>query len=250
MKNTPSISMVHRLQSELVIKRTTQISYVPAWSEAMADSNMFRAIAMDMQYRLLEVTVGFENMAIWPKEQPDLLHACASFFCDWTCESIRMIFDSCDLDAVWLNDDMAFKTSTFASPAMLREFVFPYHRKIVETVSSYNVPTLFHSDGNLEKVIDDLIDVGFVALHPFERLAFDIRDARKKLGHCVTLMGNVDIDYLEAGTPEMCYNEAASLIAELGPRKYILTSRNNITKNVLPENLKAMSRAVLSQKSS
>lgn len=221
--------------------------YMPAWSKAMSNTNMFRAVAMGMQYRLLEVTVGFENMAIWPIEQPDLLHACASFFCDWTCESIRLIFDRCELDAVWFDDDMAFKTSTFVSPAMLREFVFPYHRKIVETVSSYNVPTLFHSDGNLEKVLDDLIDVGFVALHPLERLAFDIRNARKKLGHRVTLMGNVDIDFLEAGTPEQCFDEAASLIAELGPRKYILTSGNSITKNVLPENLKAMSRAVLSQ---
>lgn len=225
-------------------------SCLPAWSEAMDKTDMFRSLLVGMQYRLLELTIGFENMAMFSIDNPELLHACASFFCDWTCEAIRMILDRCEFDAVWLDDDLAFKTGTMVSPAMLREYVFPYHRKIVETAKSYGLPTLFHSDGNLEAVIDDLIDVGFASLHPFERLAFDIRDARKKIGHRITLMGNLDIDYLVAGSPETCYNEAASLIAELGPRKYILTSGNCITASVLPENLKAMSRAVLSQKSS
>ena len=220
--------------------------YVPAWSRAMRqETDMFLALAVGMQYRMMEISVGFENMALWSVEHPDLLHACASFFCDWTCEAIRILLDECSLDAVWLDDDLAYKTATFISPAMLREFTFPYHRKIVDLARSYGLPTLFHSDGNLSAILEDLISSGFVALHPLERLAFDIRQARKVLGHRITLMGNVDIDFLEDGSPQACYDEAAALIAELGPRGYIITSGNSITKNVRPENLRAMSRAVL-----
>ena len=217
---------------------------LPAWSQAMSQNQMFHILAVGMQYRLLEVSIGFENMAVWNVEQPDLLHAAANFFCDWTCAAIEMILKRCDLDAVWLDDDLAFKTATFVSPAMLREYVFPYHRRTVQVVKEHGLPTLFHSDGNLSAILDDLIDSGFVSLHPLERLAFDIRAARKALGHRITLMGNVDIDFLERGDPETCFNEAASLIAELGPRRYIITSGNSITANVKPENLKAMSRAV------
>ena len=221
--------------------------YVPAWFQAMSHTGMFLPLAVGMQYRLLEVSIGFENMAVWHVEQPDLLHACARFFCDWTCAALRMILDQCPFDAVWLDDDLAFKTATFISPTMLREYVFPYHRQIVDVVSSYGLPTLFHSDGNLEAILDDLIANGFVALHPLERLAFDIRAARNKLGPRITLMGNVDIDFLERSTPDACFREAASLIADLGPRRYILTSGNSITANVKPDNLRAMSRAVRSQ---
>ena len=220
--------------------------YVPAWSRAMGHTDMFLALAVGMQYRMLEVSIGFENMAMWSIEQPDLLRACAGFFCDWTCEAIAMILDRCHFDAVWLDDDLAFKTATFVSPAMLREFVFPYHRQIVDLVSSYKLPTLFHSDGNLEAILEDLIASGFVALHPLERLAYDIRSVRKKVGYRITVMGNVDIDFLEDGDPQKCFDETQSLIGELGPRRFVLTSGNSITHNVKPENLKAMSRALLS----
>lgn len=221
---------------------------IKPWCDAMSQNNMFHILAVGMQYRMLEVSVGFENIATWSVEQPKLLHACAQFFCDWTCEAIKMILDRHPLDAVWLDDDLAFKTSTFISPAMLREFVFPYHRQIVKMVSSYNLPTMFHSDGNLSQILDDLIETGFVAIHPLEKLAFDIRSARKKLGDRITLIGNVDIDFLERGKPELCYQEAASLIKELGPKRFILSSGNSITANVRAENLKQMSRAVLEQK--
>jgi len=223
--------------------------YIAPWFEALSRTDMFLALAVGMQYRMLEISVGFENMAVWHMEQPDLLHACAKFFCDWTCEAIEMILARCPFHAVWLDDDLAFKTGTFISPDMLREYVFPYHRRIVEVVSAHNLPTMYHSDGNLSQILDDLIESGFVSLHPLERLAFDIRSARKQVGHRITLMGNVDIDFLERGDPQLCYHEAMSLINDLGPRRFILTSGNAITANVKVENLMQMSRAVLEQTS-
>ena len=223
------------------------INYVKGWSDAMSDSNMFRALLVGMQYRMLEVSIGLENMAIWHVEKPDLLHAAAQFFCDWTCEAIRMVLDKFPFDAVWLDDDLAFKTGTFVSPVMLKEYVFPYHRKIVATAKSYGLPTMFHSDGNLSSILNDLIDSGFVSIHPLERLAFDIRSARNVVHDRITVMGNIDIDFLEKGEPDLCYNETASLIKELGPRRFILASGNAITANVKIENLKAISRAVLEQ---
>ena len=222
--------------------------YAEGWSLGMETTDMFRALAVGMQYRMLEVSIGFENIAVWHMDMPDLLHAAARFFCDWTCEAIRMILDRFPFDTVWLNDDLAFKTATFISPAMLREYVFPYHREIVDCVRSYGLPTMFHSDGNLAAILDDLIDSGFVSVHPLERLAFDIRAARALVGDRIAVMGNVDIDFLEEGDPELCYRETAELIEELGPGRFILASGNSITGNVKPENLKAMSRAVLDQK--
>ena len=225
------------------------VNYAEGWWKAMEGKDMFAAMFVGMQYRMLEVSIGFENMAVWHIEMPELLRAAGQFFCDWTCEAIAMILDKFPFDAVWLNDDLAFKTGTFVSPAMLKEYVFPYHRQIVETVGSYGLPCMFHSDGNLSSILEDLIDLGFASVHPLERLAFDIRSARKVVGDRITVMGNVDIAFLEAGTAEQCYQETAALIKELGPRRFILASGNSITANVKVENLKAMSQAVLEQSS-
>ena len=56
------------------------INYVKGWSDAMSDSNMFRALLVGMQYRMLEVSIGLENMAVLHTKQPDLLYAAAQFF--------------------------------------------------------------------------------------------------------------------------------------------------------------------------
>ena len=221
--------------------------YVEPWFDAMDRHNLFRVLVVGMQYRMSEVSVGFENMAFWHVDHPDLLHAAARFFCDWTCEALRMILDRCAFDAVWLDDDLAYKGGTFVSPDWLREYTFPYHRQIVEVAHSYGLPALFHSDGNLGEIIEDLIDAGFVSIHPLERLALDIRTVRREVGCRVTLMGNVDIDFLERGDPSHCYDEAASLIRELGPRRFILASGNCITANVKADNLREMARAVREQ---
>ena len=234
----------------LELPRSSDLGFlerVDTWFEIMSRSNLFLILVVGMQYRMLEVSVGFENMAMWHVDQPDLLHACADFFCGWTCETIQMILDRYPFDALWLDDDLAYKTSTFISPPMLREYVFPYHRRIVKLAESYNLPTLFHSDGNLLEIQDDLIGIGFSALHPLERMANDIRAVKKRVANRITIMGNVDIDFLERGDPARCYDEAASLIKDLGPRRYILSSGNCITENVIVENLKQMARAVSEQ---
>ena len=223
------------------------IKYAQGYSDAMADSGMFRPLTVGMQYRMLEVSIGFVNMAMWHMDDPDLLHDVAKFFCDWTCETIKILLDKHEFDAVWLDDDLAFKTGTFISPVMLKEYVFPYHHQIVETAKSYGLPAMFHSDGNLSSILDDIIDSGFVSIHPLERLAFDIRSARKVVGDRIAVMGNVDIDFLEAGDPEQCYQETRALIKELGPNNFILASGNSIAAAVKPENLRAMSRALLEQ---
>jgi len=58
---------------------------------------------------------------------------------------------------------------------------------------------------------------------------------------------NVDLDFLERGDPSNCYEGAASLIRELGPRRFILASGNCITANVKVDNLREMARAVREQ---
>ncbi len=77
--------------------------------------------------------------------------------------------------------------------------------------------------------------------------AMDIAQLKKKYGHLICLMGNIDLHYtLTRGTPEETEAEVKQRILELGPGGgYILASSNGLTAYCKPENVLAMSRALL-----
>jgi uroporphyrinogen decarboxylase len=59
------------------------------------------------------------------------------------------------------------------------------------------------------------------------------------------LLGNVDLNLLGMGSPEAVDQEVRELIREVGPGGgYIVTSGNSLAAYLLPENVRALSRAV------
>lgn len=113
---------------------------------------------------------------------------------------MRRCLERCErrkLGAVAMGDDMGFSHSTMISPALLRKFVFPWQKQVADLAHEYGVPFILHSCGNLETVMDDLIDfVGIDAKHSFEDKIMPVSDAKKKYGGRVAILGGVDMSYL------------------------------------------------------
>ena len=64
-------------------------------------------------------------------------------------------------------------------------------------------PFLLHSCGQLEKIMDDLIDdVKIDAKHSFEDVIMPVTEAKRRWGDRVALLGGVDVDYLCRHSPE------------------------------------------------
>jgi uroporphyrinogen-III decarboxylase len=95
--------------------------------------------------------------------------------------------------------------------------------------------------------LDDLLALGMNGLANVEPNAMDIVELKKKYGRLICLMGNIDLHYtLTRGTPEETEAEVKKRIQELGPGGgYILASSNGLTAYCQPENVLAMSRALL-----
>ncbi|MBM3501786.1 MAG: hypothetical protein FJX74_24290, partial [Armatimonadetes bacterium] len=68
--------------------------------------------------------MGFENLCLWVVDDPDLPQAIV----DRVGECLAGLYEQlCDMEwitALWLNDDMGFKTQTMLSPPMMRRYVF------------------------------------------------------------------------------------------------------------------------------
>jgi uroporphyrinogen decarboxylase len=144
--------------------------------------------------------------------------------------------------ALWLADDLAYGSGPFVSPEVLRKYLFPWYRKISEIAHGIDCPLLFHSDGNLLSVLDDLVEIGFNAIQPVEPNAMDIKRLKQKYAGRLCLVGNIDLGYtLTRGTPDQVRGEVQQRIRDVGPGGgYCVGSSNTVTNYVPLENFRAM----------
>ena len=140
------------------------------------------------------------------------------------------------------NDDWGFKTQTMLPPEMLREFVFPWHKKIVQTIHKVGKPAILHSCGNLDKVMDDVInDMNYDAKHSFEDEIISVEDAYERWGDSIAILGGIDLDFLVRGSKEKIVKRSKGLLKQTRDRGgYALGSGNSIPPYVPFENYFAM----------
>ena len=92
---------------------------------------------------------------------------------------------------------MGFHTDTLASPEILREKILPWHKRCAETAHKKGKLYLLHNCGNIEKIMDDLIDdVKIDARHSFEDSIMPVTEAYKKYGSRIAILGGIDVDFL------------------------------------------------------
>ena len=144
--------------------------------------------------------------------------------------------------AIISNDDWGFKTQTMLSTAHMREYVFPWHKKIVETGRKHGKPVLLHSCGFLEEVMEDIIeDMRYDGKHSFEDAIQPIEDAYEKYKGRIALLGGIDVHFVCTASPEeIAARSRAMLEIAAATGGYALGTGNSVPEYVPKENYYAM----------
>ena len=144
------------------------------------------------------LSMGIENFSIALYEDPSFVEELLDLYSDWMARAMKHICGM-GFDFIWAGDDIAFKTAPMFSPRIFKEVMLPYYRRVVENIS---LPWVFHSDGNLMPIIDDLLSLGMSGLHPIEPGAMDLKEMKQRYGQQVCLVGNISLNLLTEGTPQ------------------------------------------------
>lgn len=247
-KRAGAVDSLQSLEEHLVaaprVAEMAPIRCAPVFSELMRQTDLFRILSVGGVYSHAEASMGTAEFAIACYEQPDLVQRLCSWMGDRTLEMLDQLLARVEPDAILLADDIAFKTSTFISPEMLRRFVFPQYARISERVARAGLPLMLHSDGNLTEVMEDLIGLGIASIHPLENLAMDISRVTETFGDRVCRMGNLDVDIIERLPAAQVHREALALLERLDGPGYIFASGNSLSPWAPPENVLAMASAV------
>jgi uroporphyrinogen decarboxylase len=186
--------------------------------------------------------MGYESFAFALYDQPDLVQAIFDRIAEAIVPLARTTVQMDRVMALWMGDDMGFKTGTMVAPDHLRKFVFPIQKQVARIAHEQGLLFLLHSCGNLEAVMDDLIDdVEIDAKHSFEDAIEPVESVTARYADRIAIIGGVDVDILARGTEDQVRARTRKVLEACAPsRAYALGSGNSIANYVRPGNFLAM----------
>ena len=180
--------------------------------------------------------VGFERLCMMLVDGPDLAKAVF----DEIGGRLKRYYEICaPFDAVGaliVNDDWGFKTQTMLSPADMRRYVFPWHKKMVETIHAAGKPAILHSCGCLEEVMDDVIDdMKYDAKHSFEDTIEPVEDAYERWGSRIAILGGIDVDFICRSSTEQIKKRCIAMLERTSGRGGYALGTGNSVPEYVPE---------------
>jgi uroporphyrinogen decarboxylase len=185
---------------------------------------------------------GFENLCIMIYEEPelvqDIFNAVGSRFIKYyeLCAPFNTV------GALISNDDWGYKSQTMLSPADMRKYVFPWHKKIVETIHASGKPAILHSCGFAEEIMDDMIDdMKYDAKHSYEDIIMPVEEAYERWGHRIAILGGMDVDFVIRSLEEDIKTRCKAMLKRVEARGgYALGTGNSVPYYVPDEKYFAM----------
>ena len=172
---------------------------------------------------------------------PELIVEVVNRISEIQLKAIKNVAKMDHVGAIWIVDDIAFGTNLMVSKDHLKKYFFPIYKQIAEICKQNNILTFFHSDGKIEPIINDLIEIGIDAIHPIDPNALDIKEIKEKYGKKIAIFGNVDVDLLARGSIEDVKERVKYLLKNIAPSGgYCLGSGNSIPPWAKFDNFKAM----------
>jgi len=192
---------------------------------------------------MLDEAFGMEEFMIFALTNTKEIRILGEKIMEFETEKAKLFLD-CGADAILIADDIAFNTGVFLPPEIMKKIAYPLYKETVNMIKKHrDIPVFMHSDGNLNKVMDDIIECGFDGLHSLQPSAgMDINRIKKEYGDDLCLMGNIDIDYvMPRGTSREVEDTVKATIDTAAPGGgYILSTCNSLIDSIPVENALAM----------
>lgn len=125
--------------------------------------------------------LGYENLFYYYYDSPDLIHDILTTFTDVWIAVWEEVTSDVEVDCVHIWEDISSGKGSMVSPAIFKEFMTPYYRKLTDFLKSKNINIiLLDTDGDCSELIPLFLECGITGLYPMEVSAgMDVLRARK-----------------------------------------------------------------------
>jgi len=146
--------------------------------------------------------MGLESFSYALHDQPDLVAAICQRVGDLTAAAVRHAATIDNVGMFFLGDDLGYANGTLVSPRVLRQYIFPRYVQLLQIAHGADKLLLLHSCGDLERIMDEIIGLGFDAKHSFEDKIMPVEEVYRRWGERVAILGGIDMDVLARGSED------------------------------------------------
>ena len=176
---------------------------------------------------------------------PEMVHYVDDHIVDFYLKAMKIFLEATKgkVHAMLIGDDVGSQRGLMISPALIKEFVIPGAKKLIDLAHSYGVKIIYHSCGSIVDAIPLLIEAGVDAIHPIQALAagMDPQNLKNKFGGQISFCGGVDTqELLPNGTPEQVEAKVKELRTIFPTGLIISPSHEGLQADVPPRNVKAL----------
>ena len=150
----------------------------------------------------------------------------------------------CGADGIYIGDPSS--SASLISPAHFEQFCLPVYKLFCDEIHKIEGALIYlHICGNSKPILEMMADSGVDCIEPLDPLGgVEVADAKKRVGHRISLMGGVNTVTLINGTPKDVYKESVMCCRDgaVGGG-YILAAGDMVPDFAPEENVLAMIKA-------
>lgn len=209
----------------------------PRYERAKRDDRFICYAGVEMIESIKDV-LGHEAMLLNMIKRPEWIHDVFDTYTEFLIGMFQLAeAEGMVCDGAFIYGDTAYKNGPFMSPRHFREFSFPCYKRFFDEFHKRDMPVIFHSDGDIRKILDGLIEAGVDTINPLEaRAGMDVRELAPQFGDRLGFCGNIDVTVLMTNDRDKIREELHSKLKAAMPYNgYIYHSDHSIPPGVTLE---------------
>jgi hypothetical protein len=174
-------------------------------------------------FERLHYLMGIDDCLANFYEEPEAMKDLVGYITEYELKYAEAVTKYLKPDAVFHHDDWGTQYSTFISPDMFREFIFPAYKKIYGYYKRHGVEIIVHhSDSYAATLVPEMIEMG-VDVFQGCITTNNVPELVKKYGGKISFMGDLNNGVLDKAdwTPELVRKEVERACRTNGKLYYI-----------------------------
>ncbi len=191
---------------------------------------------------------GFENFLMDMVLNEKFVYELIDMIMEYTTKVVAEAL-SYDIDALFLMDDWGQEEGLLFSPDMWRKYFKPGMERLFSMVKDSGAFLFFHSCGDIDCLIPELIEMGIDVLNPFQPEVMDVYEIKRKYGDRLSFYGGIGTqDVLPHASLDEIKADVREKVRLLGKNGgYLLAPAHAVQVDVPVENIMALAEVMNNQ---
>jgi len=182
----------------------------------------------------VEMLRGISRMMVDFIENQEFIEALMDKLVDYHLKIGKKLIEL-GVDIIYIGDDAGMQTGMLIDPDQWRKLLKPRYDYLFREWKKINgnIYFAFHSDGYVEPIVGDLVEIGLDILNPVQPNTMDDNWLKKQFGDKLTFWGGINVQKtIPFGTPKEVIDEVRDRINVFGPGGgYIISPSHNVQPN-------------------